>query len=95
MQKSNRYSTLGAGKVVHKKISMGTALAHGIWAFIKHYVFKRGILDGWAGFVIAFSYFEQTFYRYAKAYEMQQGPNWQPPQSPKLGTDANGRVHER
>jgi len=84
MHKSNRYSTLGAEKVVHKKITMGTALSHGIWAFIKHYIFKRGILDGWAGFVIAFAYFEQTFYRYAKAYEMQQGANWMGPEGEKI-----------
>ena len=47
--------------------------------FIKHYVFKLGFRDGWAGFVIAFGNFEGTFYRYAKRYEELQA--WQPPQS--------------
>ena len=89
MHKANRYSTLGAEKVVHKKITMGTALAHGLWAFIKHYIFKRGMLDGWAGFVIAFAYFEQTFYRYAKAYEMQQGANWMSPAGEKIAQTAD------
>jgi len=79
MQKANRYSTLGAEKIMHKKLSMGSAFSHGMWAFIKHFIFKRGILDGWAGFVIALAYFEVTFYRYAKAYEMQQGLAWQSP----------------
>lgn len=88
MHKANRYSTLGAEKVVHKKISMGTALVHGLWAFIKHYIFKRGVLDGWAGFVIAFAYFEQTFYRYAKAYEMQQGTHWMSPEGEKIAQAA-------
>ena len=55
---------------------MGSALTHGLWAFVKHYVFKRGFLDGWAGFVIALGNFEGTFYRYAKAVEMQQGEAW-------------------
>jgi glycosyltransferase involved in cell wall biosynthesis len=89
MHKANRYSTLGAEKVVHKKISMGTALVHGLWAFIKHYIFKRGVLDGWAGFVIAFAYFEQTFYRYAKAYEMQQGTHWMSPEGEKIAQIAS------
>jgi glycosyltransferase involved in cell wall biosynthesis len=79
MHKANRYSTLGAEKIKHKKISMGTALAHAIWAFVKHYVFKLGILDGWAGFVIALGSFEGTFYRYVKALEIQKGEAWKAP----------------
>jgi glycosyltransferase involved in cell wall biosynthesis len=76
MHKGNRYSTLGAEKIKHKKISMGSALSHALWAFVKHYVFKRGFLDGWPGFVIALGNFEGTFYRYAKAVEIQQGGAW-------------------
>jgi len=75
--KLNRYSTLGATKVAPGRASMGRALASGSWAFVKHLVFKRGLLDGWAGFVIAFAYFEQTFYRYAKRHEQDAG--WVPP----------------
>jgi len=80
MHKANRYSTLGAEKIKHKKLSMGSALTHGLWAFVKHYVFKRGFLDGWAGFVIALGNFEGTFYRYAKAVEMQREGNWKAPE---------------
>ena len=79
LHKANRYSTLGARKIADKKISMGGALAHGVWAFVKHYVFKAGFLDGWAGFVIALGNFEGTFYRYLKAYEIQQGASWGAP----------------
>ena len=79
MHKANRYSSLGAEKIKHKKISMASALGHGIWSFIKHYLFKLGFLDGWAGFVIALGNFEGTFYRYAKALEMQRGTEWQSP----------------
>jgi len=46
---------------------------------VKHYVFKAGFLDGWAGFVIALGNFEGTFYRYLKAYEIQQGAGWDAP----------------
>ena len=53
---------------------MVTALGHGLWSFLKHYIFKLGFIDGWAGFVIAFGNFEGTYYRYAKRYEETQ--NW-------------------
>jgi hypothetical protein len=58
---------------------MGSALLHALWAFIKHYVFKRGFLDGWPGFVIAFGNFEGTFYRYVKALEFHKGEAWKLP----------------
>ncbi len=79
IDKMNRYSTLGAPKLAGKRVSMASAFGHGLWSFIKHYVFKRGFIDGWAGFVIAFGNFEGTFYRYAKCYEETQ--DWQPPES--------------
>jgi glycosyltransferase involved in cell wall biosynthesis len=79
MHKANRYSTLGAERLVGRRLSMGTALAHGLWSFVKHYVFKRGFLDGWPGFVIAVGNFEGTFYRYVKAIEIQQGASWRAP----------------
>jgi glycosyltransferase involved in cell wall biosynthesis len=79
MHKANRYSSLGAEKIKHKKITMSTALSHGVWAFVKHFVFKRGFLDGWAGFVIALGNFEGTFFRYVKAIELQQGERWKGP----------------
>ena len=81
--KVNRYSSLGAPKLVGKRVSMASALGHGLWSFFKHYIFKRGFVDGWAGFVIAFGNFEGTFYRYAKRYEEKQA--WQPPPSKKIG----------
>jgi glycosyltransferase involved in cell wall biosynthesis len=75
--KANRYSTFGARMLADKRVSMWSAFGHATWAFIKHYIFKRGFIDGWAGFVIAFGNFEGTFYRYAKRYEETQA--WQPP----------------
>jgi glycosyltransferase involved in cell wall biosynthesis len=80
--KANRYSSLGATKLAHRRVSMVGACAHGAWAFVKHYIFKLGFIDGWAGFVIAFGNFEGTFYRYAKAFEQRQ--QWAPPPSEPL-----------
>lgn len=82
MKKANRYSTLGALKLANRRVTMGSALWHGLWSFLKHYIAKRGFLDGWAGFVIAFGNFEGTFYRYAKRYETQEA--WTVPKQPVL-----------
>lgn len=82
--KANRYSALGADKLAKAGMrgSMGKALGHALWAFLQLYILKRGILDGWPGFVIALGNFEGTFYKYAKLYEMQSG--WKSPDSPPL-----------
>ncbi len=82
IRKMNRYSSLGVPKLAGKRVSMASALGHGLWSFVKHYVFKRGFLDGWAGFVIALGNFEGTFYRYAKRYEDTK--DWKPPESEAL-----------
>lgn len=85
IRKMNRYSSLGSGKLGARRVSMAGALGRGCWAFLKHYVFKLGFIDGWAGFVIALGNFEGTFYRYAKRYEHIQG--WAPPASEPLKRD--------
>jgi glycosyltransferase involved in cell wall biosynthesis len=80
--KMNRYSSLGVRKLSGRRVSMGSALGHGTWAFIKHYLVKRGYRDGWAGFVIALGNFEGTFYRYAKYHEQTRA--WEVPRQPPL-----------
>ena len=86
LNKANRYSSLGAPKLAGKPVSMAGALGHGLWAFLKHYIFKLGFIDGWAGFAIAFGNLEGTYYRYAKRYEQVQ--DWTPPPSEPLRRDA-------
>jgi glycosyltransferase involved in cell wall biosynthesis len=73
INKINNYSTIGAIKLydAKRKTSYAKAFAHASWAFIRIYFLKCGFLDGWAGFVIAFSNFEGTFYRYAKLLEKE------------------------
>jgi len=73
LYKTNRYSNLGSIKL-HEKGKKGTvfkAFLHGLWSFLKHYIFKLGFLDGGPGFIIAFGNFEGTFYRYVKLTEIQ------------------------
>jgi len=66
--KMNRYSTDSARmlKVRGRKASIGTAIGHGLWTFIRIYVFKRAFLDGKHGFVMAVTHAAGSFYRYAK-----------------------------
>ena len=84
ISKTNRYSTLGVLKLQKKGVKGGIikALIHGFWSFIKHYIFKLGFLDGGAGFVIAFSNFEGTFYRYLKLSEAEF--KWKAPESKEI-----------
>jgi glycosyltransferase involved in cell wall biosynthesis len=83
MAKAERYSTLGVEKLRARGVKGGMlkALIHATAAFLKFYVLNAGFLDGWPGFVIAFYYFEGTFYRYAKLAAEQKGWN-RPPASP-------------
>jgi glycosyltransferase involved in cell wall biosynthesis len=86
VHKMQRYSTLGVERLERRgdRPSMRGALAHGVGAFLRHYVVRAGFLDGWAGFVIALSNFEGTFYRYAKYAELKLGRSHEPPLPPSL-----------
>ncbi len=46
--------------------SLVGALGHGLWAFVRSYVVKRGFLAGRLGFVLAVYIAEGTYYRYLK-----------------------------
>lgn len=76
MHKANRYSTLGVDRLAakHQGASMMRAITHTLWAFLKHYIVKRGFMDGWAGLVIAIGNSYGTFYRHAKYFE--KSCNW-------------------
>lgn len=84
VHKANKYSSLGAQKLAQRGRtgSLPQALVHGMWSFFHMYVLKRGLLDGWPGFIIALGNFEGTFYKYAKLHELQAA--WTPPPSPPL-----------
>lgn len=74
MAKEKQYAELGAETMLgkNKKISPLRGLGHGTWAFLRHYVIRRGFLDGWKGFLIGVSAFHTTFYRYLIACEMKK-----------------------
>lgn len=72
--KLNSYSTAGAQKMARKgqRASLRQAVGHGLWAFVRTYVLRRGFLDGRRGFLLAVSNAEGTYYRYVKRWLMQQ-----------------------
>lgn len=74
LDKANRYSTAGAQTLHRKGVkgSLGKALGHGLWAFLRTYVFKRGFLDGRLGLALAISNAEGTYYRYLKLWLLQR-----------------------
>ena len=68
IDKMNRYTTGRALDRVRagKRGGLGAALSHGLWAFIRCYLLRRGFLDGRLGFVLAVYVAEGTYYRYLK-----------------------------
>lgn len=68
IDKMNRYST-GRSKDMAARGAgggLGSAIGHGLWAFIRCYFLKRGFLDGRLGLVLALYQAEGTYYRYLK-----------------------------
>ena len=68
LHKLNQYSHEGALNLQRKgkQSGLGKAIGHGLWAFFRTYVLKRGFLDGREGFILAVSNAEGTYYRYLK-----------------------------
>jgi hypothetical protein len=65
---ANRYSPLSAEKLARDGCRTGLlgAMIHGLDMFFKMCLLRLGFLDGWPGFVVAWSNLEGTFYKYAK-----------------------------
>lgn len=74
LDKVNRYSTAGAEMSLSrgKSASLGTAIGHGIWAFVRTYIIRLGFLDGKMGVVLAVSNAETTYYHYLKLSFLNQ-----------------------
>ena len=85
LHKAQRYSTLGAHKLLrnNKRGGIGRALLHGFSMFLRIYILKSGWRDGRAGLVIAIGGFIGSFYKYAKLAELQN--DWTEPTMPKAG----------
>lgn len=70
VDKMNRYSSGRAQDLLRagRRGSLGRAVGHGLWAFVRTYFLKRGFLDGRLGFVLAVNNGEASYYRYLKMW---------------------------
>lgn len=67
--KMQRYSTLFAEQYQNKrKSSPMIALRHGLGAFLKSYIVKKGFMDGYEGLLISCYNGHTAFYKYLKLY---------------------------
>ena len=74
LDKINRYSSAGATQKLNqgKKSSLGKAVRHGLWAFMRTFFIQAGFLDGREGFMLAVSNAEGAYYRYLKLMYLQE-----------------------
>lgn len=66
--KINHYSTEAAQRM-HREGRRSSALGaygHAAWTFVRHYLLRRGFLDGWQGLVLAGMAATGSYYRYVK-----------------------------
>lgn len=70
IEKMNRYTTGRALDLRRKgrRGGLGAALTHGLWAFVRSYVVRRGFLDGRRGFVLATLDAQSSYTRYLKLW---------------------------
>jgi glycosyltransferase involved in cell wall biosynthesis len=69
LAKMQHYTTLFAEQGPPRPSSLGKAVLHGWMAFLKSYLFKRGILGGKEGFIISLYNGHTAYYKYLKLAE--------------------------
>lgn len=82
--KMNRYSSGRAADLAARgrRGGLGRAIGHGLWAFLRTWILRRGFLDGRLGFVLAVHNAEASYYRYLKIW-LECGDAPRPPGSPR------------
>lgn len=71
LDKLQRYSTLYAQRNLDKNSSMMKAIVRSLWSFLRNYLFKKGFLYGYKGFMISVCNALGVFFKYAKLYELK------------------------
>ncbi len=72
--KSRRYARLGADAAyaAGKRANRLTAAGRGGWAFIRSFLLKGGLLDGWKGFTLSVDVASATYQRYRRLAELSR-----------------------
>jgi glycosyltransferase involved in cell wall biosynthesis len=62
------FTEIGADEIIkrNKHVSIFSPWTHGLWTFLKLYIFKRGFMDGYAGLVVAVLSGVHAFVKYNK-----------------------------
>ena len=65
--KLTKYAQLWATQAYSdgKRSSLGSAVSHGLWMFIRGALIERAFMDGWRGLLLAFVHAQYTFNKYA------------------------------
>jgi hypothetical protein len=76
LEKLDRYSTGHARdmQAAGKRGSVAKAVAHGLAAFVRTYVFRLGFLAGSHGLMLAIYNAEYTYYKYLKLMFLEHPP---------------------
>ena len=74
LAKVDAYSSAAAQQAFNRgeRGSMGKAIGHGAWAFVRTYVLRAGFLDGTHGLALAISNAQTSYYKYVKLWAMAQ-----------------------
>lgn len=70
----NSYTSIAAGELIAagKPVSIFTPFGRGAWTFVRLYLFKRGYLDGFAGFCVSSLSGLHSFLKYAKVLTLRR-----------------------
>lgn len=73
-KQNEKFAQLSAEEIAEsgKKASVGKALVHTVWRFIRDFIFKGGFLDGRTGFTICKINASGVWLKYKKAIELSQ-----------------------
>lgn len=74
INKMNHYSDLFV-KNTKKQVSWMSPISHAFFAFFKSYILKRGIIQGFKGYILSKYIADTAFYKYLKLYESKKIKN--------------------
>ncbi len=76
LTKMDRYARAGALRKHQQggRANVASAFAHGLWTFLRCYVFNAGFLDGPEGFVLAVTNAQGSYYRYLRLWLLGREP---------------------
>lgn len=68
IQTMDRFTEIGAQEIIKrgKRVTLLSPWTHGLWTFLKLYIFKRGFLDGYAGLVVSVLSGMHAYTKYVK-----------------------------